>query len=135
MAVTSLALLCVAFLPLVTMTDQSSAATASFDAWHSYGSCGILIALAGVGLWTVARFKTIPLSPTRNWAVIAGGIILLGTALVFVRGVTYTSENVSIAADVFGGVSLGTALFWCLGAVSQPPFRCLVAPLTARCTG
>jgi hypothetical protein len=106
-AVVSLALLCVSFLPLVTVSIEASTASGSIDAWHSYGSCGMVISLAGVALWAVARFKLLPLAPARNWAVIAGVMILLGTALVFVRGVVYASENRSIDGQTLGNVSLG----------------------------
>jgi hypothetical protein len=114
-AVTSLALLCVSFLPLATGTFDESPGSSAVDAWHGYGSSGMIIALAGVALWAVARFKMVPLAPARNWAVIAAGIILLGTAVVFVRGLVYTSEHFSIAGQGVGSVSLGYGAFLILG--------------------
>jgi hypothetical protein len=112
-AIASLGLLCVSFLPVVSVSIQTPEAPASnaIDAWHSYGSCGMLIALAGVALWGVARFRTIPLAPGRNWALIAGAMIVLGTALVFVRAIVYASESLSINGQTQASTSLGYGMF------------------------
>jgi hypothetical protein len=116
-AIASLGLLCVSFLPVVSVSVglPEPPASSSMDAWHSYGSCGMLIALAGVALWGVARFQTIPLAPGRNWALIAGGMIVLGTALVFVRAIVYASESLNVnvygQAQVQASTSLGYGMF------------------------
>ena len=107
MAVASLTLLCVSFLPLVTISLSDVNASGSIDAWHSYGSCGMVIALAGIALWTVARFKLIPLAPDQNWPVIAGMMILLGTVLVLVRALVYSGEQIGFAGQTVAQTSLG----------------------------
>jgi hypothetical protein len=114
MVIASLAFVCVSPLPLVRGSFDSSLGSWSIDAWHSYASSGMLLAIAAMTLWVGARLK-VPLASARNPAVLVAAMILLGTALVFVRGVVFVSENPVIAGQITVNVRLGYGAFLMLG--------------------
>ena len=114
MAAASLLFFIGSFLPLATVTISLGLGTSvsgSVDSWHSYGIAGILIGLAGIALWVVLRMGLAALPAGYNWPLIAGGAILLGTVLVFIRGIVYAGESASIDGQVVGSASLGYGAF------------------------
>jgi len=114
MAAASLLFFIGSFLPLATVTVSLGLGTSvsgSVDSWHSYGIAGILIGLAGIALWVVLRMGLAALPAGYNWPLIAGGAILLGTVLVFIRGIVYAGESASIDGQVVGSASLGYGAF------------------------
>jgi hypothetical protein len=74
--------------------------SASISAWHSYAILGLLLVFAVAIIWALRSFKVVEL-PTMNppWEVILAAAAGLGTLLIIIRGVTYSSG--------FGGVNVG----------------------------
>jgi hypothetical protein len=130
------------FLPLATVSISlglGASVSGSLDSWHSYGIAGMLIGLAGIGLWVVMRFGLATLPPGPNWPLIAGGAILLGTMLVFIRGVVYSGESATLDGQVVGSAGLGYGAFIVLitgiVAAACAGFRARVDELATRAVG
>jgi hypothetical protein len=142
MAIASLLFFIGSFLPLATLSISlgfGGSVSGSVDSWHSYGIAGMLIALAGIALWLVMRFGLATLPPGRNWPLIAAGAILLGTVLVFIRGVVYSGESATLNGQVVGSAGLGYGAFIVLiaGVVASAcaGFRARVDELATRAVG
>jgi hypothetical protein len=142
MAIASLLFFIGSFLPLATASISlgfGASVSGSVDSWHSYGIAGMLIGLAGIGLWVVLRFGLTTLPPGPNWALIAGGAILLGTVLVFIRGVVYSGDSATLNGQVVGSAGLGFGAFVVLigGVVAAAcaGFRTRVDELATRAVG
>jgi hypothetical protein len=142
MAIASLLFFIGSFLPLATVSISlgfGASVSGSLDSWHSYGIAGMLIGLAGIGLWVVMRFGLATLPPGPNWPLIAGGAILLGTVLVFIRGVVYSGESATLDGQVVGSAGLGYGAFIVLiaGVVAGAcaGFRARVDELATRAVG
>ena len=142
MAVASLLFFIGSFLPLATVSISlglGASVSGSLDSWHSYGIAGMLIGLAGIALWVVMRFGLATLPPGPNWPLIAGGAILLGTVLVFIRGVVYSGESATLDGQVVGSAGLGYGAFIVLiaGIVAGAcaVFRARVDELATRAVG
>ena len=71
----------------------------------------MLIGLAGIALWAVIRFGHARLPEGQNWPSIAGGVILLGAGLVFIRGLGYASESASAGGQTLATVNIGYGAF------------------------
>jgi hypothetical protein len=130
------------FLPLASVSISvgfGATVSGSVDSWHSYGIAGMLIGLAGIALWVVMRFGLATLPPGPNWPLIAAGAILLGTVLVFIRGVVYSGESATLDGQVVGSASLGYGAFIVLitGVVAGAcvGFRARVDELATRAVG
>jgi hypothetical protein len=130
------------FLPLATVSISlglGASVSGSLDSWHSYGIAGMLIGLAGIGLWVMMRFGLATLPPGPNWPLIAGGAILLGTVLVFIRGVVYSGESATLDGQVVGSAGLGYGAFIVLitgiVAAACAGFRARVDELATRAVG
>jgi hypothetical protein len=130
------------FLPLATVSISlglGASVSGSLDSWHSYGIAGMLIGLAGIGLWVVMRFGLATLPPGPNWPLIAGGAILLGTVLVFIRGLVYSGESATLEGQVVGSAGIGYGAFIVLitgiVAAACAGFRARVDELATRAVG
>ena len=77
--------------------------------------------------------------PGPNWPLIAGGAILLGTVLVFIRGVVYSGESATLDGQVVGSAGLGYGAFIVLitgiVAAACAGFRARVDELATRAVG
>jgi hypothetical protein len=142
MGIASLLFFFGSFLPLATASISlgfGASVSGSVDSWHSYGIAGMLIGLAGIGLWVVMRLGVATLPPGPNWPLIAAGAILLGTVLVFIRGVVYSGDSATLNGQVVGSAGLGYGAFIVLitGVVAAAcaGFRARVDELTTRAVG
>jgi hypothetical protein len=142
MAIASVLFFIGSFLPLATVSISlgfGASVSGSLDSWHSYGIAGMLIGLAGIALWVVMRFGLATLPPGPNWPLIAGGAILLGTVLVFIRGIVYSGESATLDGQVVGSAGIGYGAFIVLitgiVAAACAGFRARVDELATRAVG
>lgn len=113
-AVASLIFLVASFLPQATVSARSGlvgssySVSASIDAWHSYGLLGVLVGMAGIGLWVYSRMRPGSLPELgRSWSVNAAVLIVIGTVLVLVRAIAWGGQSVGTAA-----IGLSTSIGW-----------------------
>lgn len=93
------------FLPVVGVTVKGVggfSVSASISAWHSYAVLGVLLVFAAIAIWAVQRFTAVVLPTTRvSWDVAIPALAGVGTAIIVIRGLTWTGSGIGLRYGFF----------------------------------